>query len=925
MISVYERISTALCLLAAVLLLSTTGCDVPTESPDFSFDSSVRTPVLLSETFTLLGAGGDGTEALIDTTLVDYDSLFAVDADGALSLSQSINSFELGGFDDALPALDLPATNLSVSLSSLATQSLSASFQQQPFGTFFDTLTVQQLANTLPEGGTPNAPIRVEGDSAYANENFPNQIAPSEIDVPTIGTVGVVRFTHSAETEGLNAVTFSLENRFPAQRLVRRSGSGVAAPELVLVDARGGAELARGSFGAPVEPQGGVQNATVSVAGETLPPQVRYYIDVTTENAGFAPIAANPEAVGLGIVSATPFQYQALTLDLDEVDALTFDQEAVTLIDDDDVAGVIASDLALDVTVDNDFPYPIAIDQIDLVLRSAVGSNAAGTATPLRPQSAAQIPAGGRATVTFVAQDIPISNSVDLRVQASLPGTAPARIQPANTLGLEASGEVSVDQVFADSDGLAFSENGQVELDVEEVTFADGDYAVIESGTLDIEDLTNGLPFALRELTISLPGLRTSPAPADSVVICFGSSSACGSATYQFARIEAGTDGRDEDVDLSGLRLYPTDDALAYSVSATTAATDGAAPVNVSDDGVSVSVGASNLEVRALEATLRPFSVAVTDDDDGDGRLDVFSDAEAEITDLNLSDISDLQPRGFQLQDASMTLEVTTNLEADVVLYAALVGTSSGGGPVYLSGRGAYAVQADSIAEDFAGLDADQLIKLPLNGNTTIVLNDENSTISAFISTFPEEVRFAGKALLGTGGSRVSVEQPITLDASLNLDVPLALQGMAQLSPNVDADLSSLPDLTGENQTLRVQQADLEVSYDNALPVGFGLRIDVLDASGETLVTLPAEGTEPLRIQRAPLSEAGTSDGSQEGQFVISITESQLERMSEAGEEIELLLSVTAPENETARLRSSDRLSITMEGNFSLRVQAGGN
>jgi hypothetical protein len=371
------------------------------------------------------------------------------------------------------------------------------------------------------------------------------------------------------------------------------------------------------------------------------------------------------------------------------------------------------------------------------------------------------------------------------------------------------------------------------------------------------------------------------------------------------------------------LRLYPEGNVLDYNVSATTETVAEAREIDLEEDDVAVAVGASDIGLRRLEASLNPFSVNVTDDVDGDGRLDVGSDAEAEVTDLDLSAVNDLQPEGFQLRDASMTLSLSTNLEADVDVYAALAGRAPSGETVYLGGRGSYAVQADSIAEDFAGLSADQLIKMPLSGRTDLVLDEDNSNISDFLSAIPEQVRFVGKALLGADGGRAVIEQPVTLDASLNLDVPLALQGTAALTPNVDADLTGLPDLTGEAQTVQVKEADLILDYANGLPIGFGARLDVLDAAGDLLLTLPASGGGPLRIERAPSSDDGFASGVHEDTAVVSITADQLEQMSEAGQQIDVQLTVEAPDDRAARLNSTDSLRIALEGRFNVNVEAG--
>ena len=63
-----------------VLASTQMGCDIPTESPDFSFTSSVRAPLILDKTFVLLGPDENGYEPLIDTTAGEFDTLFSSEA-----------------------------------------------------------------------------------------------------------------------------------------------------------------------------------------------------------------------------------------------------------------------------------------------------------------------------------------------------------------------------------------------------------------------------------------------------------------------------------------------------------------------------------------------------------------------------------------------------------------------------------------------------------------------------------------------------------------------------------------------------------------------------------------------------------------------------------------------------------------------------
>jgi len=82
------------------------GCETPND-PSFSTSQKVDAPLLFSKTFTFLGQ----SNALIDTTSSDFDSLFVVDGDGLVSLIVD-EEFDFGDLDDAIPQIEVSATNI---------------------------------------------------------------------------------------------------------------------------------------------------------------------------------------------------------------------------------------------------------------------------------------------------------------------------------------------------------------------------------------------------------------------------------------------------------------------------------------------------------------------------------------------------------------------------------------------------------------------------------------------------------------------------------------------------------------------------------------------------------------------------------------------------------------------------------------------
>lgn len=92
--------------LICVVALMSLSCETPND-PSFSTSQKVDAPLLFSKTFTFLGE----SNALVDTTSSDFDSLFVVDGEGLVSLVVD-EKFDFGDLDDAIPEVDVRATNI---------------------------------------------------------------------------------------------------------------------------------------------------------------------------------------------------------------------------------------------------------------------------------------------------------------------------------------------------------------------------------------------------------------------------------------------------------------------------------------------------------------------------------------------------------------------------------------------------------------------------------------------------------------------------------------------------------------------------------------------------------------------------------------------------------------------------------------------
>ncbi|MDR9416089.1 MAG: hypothetical protein RI564_07385 [Gracilimonas sp.] len=95
-------------LLATILLF--VGCEVP-KQPDFRTSQKVEAPLLFDKSFQLMG----GTDALIDTTSEDLDSLFVIDKNTFpnnefITISKQ-QDFDFGDLNDAIPVINVDPTS----------------------------------------------------------------------------------------------------------------------------------------------------------------------------------------------------------------------------------------------------------------------------------------------------------------------------------------------------------------------------------------------------------------------------------------------------------------------------------------------------------------------------------------------------------------------------------------------------------------------------------------------------------------------------------------------------------------------------------------------------------------------------------------------------------------------------------------------
>lgn len=912
--------SRSLFCLAMVVLLS--RCDIPTESPDFSLTTSVKAPLILDKTFVLLGPDETGLTPLIDSTDASFDTLFSVDpGNNRLLINQDLDDLDIGDLDDLISEVALDPISISVSIGSLEEQE----FETETFGSDIGLFVTEEGA-LGPFPVIPPAPTF----------NIGAVLVPPTVDLINLSDVSVESVRLSTSTGTVNRFDFTLENGFSSDALVSSQGG---APEVILERPDGGStiEIARASFNASPSP-GQQATASMDVSESLLTNDTVYRLDVTTAD-GDAPFAAEPGAVQITTI-VRPLEYaETGVTDVPAQSDIDASGDALTLGGDTDFSGIVAAGGTVTISIANSLPFDVTLTDLTVRNLGDVGEVAAPSVMldldDLPAGTSRTIPSASAIDLVFQMEGKLIASEIEVDVLASSPGTSSsAALRQEDGLFTSVVGTVVVDELFFVPEAEEFTSDGLLAIDVDDVSFESGqEYVQLEAGTLMIEEITNEMEMDMDLLQFTLPGFRMPPySEADSMVIQFRGTTE-NPANMQFTRLSGRTTLRNIAVDLAGVRIYPVDNEANYNVFAVSEAGEPTA-LNT-DDQILASIAPQNLQISRVEAIMEASTIDLTDDVDSDGRLEVMNDQEAEIMDLgSLSELNEYDLEGFEFNGSQFTFSIDTNLGADIVFYAAMVGLDSEGAPTYLRGEGPFAVTAgDTIAQNFiyngVAIAPENLIKFTIPGSPSpdevvtqvVEINHTNSNLDAFISALPDEFRYVGKGLVqGMNGRLVRLQKPFTMEASIGAGIPLSFTGSFNADETFDADLTSLEDLTDPEADVVLNQGGLELEYTNGLPVSVNLTIDILDAGGQVILSLPDSAAAPYTLDAAPVDEAGLSTGTTPGTLDIAVTEEQLRTLSR-GEEARVRFEVNTNQQNPATLRATDTIQIRLLGNFDLTVQ----
>ncbi|WP_138429939.1 hypothetical protein [Fodinibius saliphilus] len=494
---------------------------------------------------------------------------------------------------------------------------------------------------------------------------------------------------------------------------------------------------------------------------------------------------------------------------------------------------------------------------------------------------------------------------------------------PQNLVVEDVKGQnLTASQLTAAPEAQSFNSNGSSTIDESDFKFQNtGDFVELKSGDLNI-DITNGIDVSVPSLTINFTGLED--ANGNALQLDVTSSGA----------IPRSANGGQFSTSLSLADYRVTSSTITYTVNATTEnvqdgfqSGDSYRTINATDQ-LDASIGLNNLTIKKAKGYVSPRQVLLNTDANTDGKLDVFDDNEAELTQID--GISDLSERvsDITFDNPILSALYNTNLGVNTTIYAAIAGTDADGNTVYLTGNNGSVneVQAGEAPPELSAngvsLDESKLIKFsvetasnpdPTQGETgSNIFNSTNTNSSAFFSNLPTSIRFVGVAKVNEDQTSGTIVNPVIFDPKLGVELPFSFSANnATFKDTMTADLSDLP---GEDEDQQLKEATLTLNYTNGLPLSLDMSLVFVDENGNTVVS-----KSDIAVSAASTGSDGFvgDDGEAQGSTEISFTESELTTLHNA-RDLQINMSVNTPQQNVVKLREDDAISIRMDMNVSL-------
>ncbi len=498
-------------------------------------------------------------------------------------------------------------------------------------------------------------------------------------------------------------------------------------------------------------------------------------------------------------------------------------------------------------------------------------------------------------------------------------------------------------QVQAAVESQDFSSSNTSTFDATEFVFSDpGHYVELESGTLNIDEIVNGLDLTIDSLIISFPNILRGPnyLPGDSLRIRY---------IPGFDQILRSNTAPAKERDLSGYRLYAFNNQIEYNIYAITENTQDSPPgdqvrlINETQE-IASGVQIENLKIAEAFGEILPQTVSLGEDDPLNGLeiWDLNNDLETEITEIDgLQDIS-TQIDGLEFTQATLSINYESNIGIPTTVYAVFLGVNGDGEEVFLSGKDVTGLSGvndvrvkDSDIGSVQGLvrngidiPISQMIKFELEaydpvsnpGPFSLTFDSTNSTVTDFLNNLPSEIRFLGKAIVNESGGEASIISPLDFDPKISVDLPLAFKTTDGTIFTDTTEVDALSNLPTPEDNANFTEGILQISYENGLPLGFSLSLTFVDSTGAIVTTLPEDASTGAKYD---LNGAIVDDVTRfaisptPGTIQIALNDEQLSELYRATSII-IESNLRTTQNTEVKFRPTDYIKLSVSAKISI-------
>lgn len=192
--------------------------------------------------------------------------------------------------------------------------------------------------------------------------------------------------------------------------------------------------------------------------------------------------------------------------------------------------------------------------------------------------------------------------------------------------------------------------------------------------------------------------------------------------------------------------------------------------------------------------------------------------------------------------------------------------------------------------------------------STTIILNNENSTISEFISILPSLIKINGSVKLGDPDWVGTVSTEDFVDGEVMVSAPLSLRLPAQ---KIDSDPNEMDidDDVKEDIVDNLSDGSFVGEISNHLPIGAEVEI-VFGETDSTVFSAPVLTIGPLRADAGMIGEDGYVQSASNNDISFALSEQELKTFLLDRLYSGVRVSLHGTDGKFIRVRASDRIEI---------------